>query len=74
MELVIVNGDDWEGLYINGVLVTEGHSISNRELAEAIIERLPRLNISYECKEADIDWLHDRGSLPEKLEKVKLNG
>lgn len=72
MKIVIVNGDTWEGLYINDVLVCQGHSVSLRELGEAICERLPRLNMSFDTKHADLDWLDGEGYLPETLEEVKF--
>jgi len=74
MEIFIANADDWEGLYINGYLVTEGHSISNKELAMAIIDRLPRTGISYESKEVDPTWMSLNSTLPQELSKVKFNG
>ncbi len=33
-KVVVVDGDDWKGLYVNGKLVYENHSIPLRELAE----------------------------------------
>jgi len=60
-----VYGDDWEGLYIDGKLVTEGHAITVEEFAEII-------GVEFNESFADIDWLQEEGSLPEKLEDVKL--
>lgn len=73
MKIVLTYGDDWQGLYINDVLITEGHSVTVAEAVEAISERLPRLDISFETKEANYAWLNDRGGFPDKLEKVKLS-
>ena len=61
----LVSGDDWEGLYINGNLVTEGHQITNEELLEI-------LGVDFNTSLADIDWLEERGSFPEKLTDVKF--
>jgi hypothetical protein len=72
MKIVIVNGDTWRGLYINGVLVCQGHNVTARELGEAICERLPRLDMTYDEKYADLDWLDGEGYLPETLEEVKF--
>lgn len=33
-EILIVDGDDWFGMYVNGELRAEGHSITWQDLAE----------------------------------------
>ena len=58
-------GDDWEGLYVDGELATEGHQLIIEDLADV-------LGIEIEDKYANIDWLEERGSLPNKLEDVKF--
>ena len=74
MRVVLATGDtDWQGLYVNGELVTQGHSVRLDELAEAIISRLPRLDISYEEKTVNYDWMKDRSDLPDDIEKVTFN-
>jgi hypothetical protein len=56
MEIVFAtNDDDWEGLYINGKLVSEGHKLSFGDFAEAF-------GISYAKVSVEID-----GSLPQNL-------
>jgi len=35
-EVVVLSGDDWSGLYVDGKLVYENHSIPLHELAKAI--------------------------------------
>lgn len=62
-DAVIVLGDDWEGLYLDGKLVEEGHSLDARMTLEAV---------GYDVKtmEADAEWLTDRGRLPDKLDEV----
>jgi len=63
----IVYADDWEGLYINGKLVMEEHSLSTASIFEA-------LGVEYDLFEADVEWLADRGNLPPKFEDVKVEG
>lgn len=53
---------DWEGVYMNGQLLEEGHSIDGCQMLDA-------LGISYGFRESS---LGDAGSLPNKLEDVKL--
>jgi hypothetical protein len=33
-DFVVVHGEDWTGLYLNGQLIDENHSFSLREVAE----------------------------------------
>lgn len=69
MQIVIVGSPDgdWEGLYLNGRLVFEGHSITWWQMLEA-------LKIEYQTLEADQDWFYQRGNLPKFLEDVKPSG
>jgi len=61
---VLVNDDCWEGLYKDGMLVTQGHRVEVEDLAEAA-------GLDFEKKFADADWAAERGDLPEKLDEVK---
>lgn len=51
---------DWEGIYVDGKLIAEGHSLDARQTMEAI-------GVEFEHRETD---LKDSGSLPDKLEEV----
>ena len=55
--LFVTNGDDWEGLYIDGVLAIEGHRIS-------AWEAMCVLGINSHSAEIDTPWMHDMGNLP----------
>jgi len=55
---------DWEGVYVDGILKFEGHSIQWWQMLKA-------LGIEYTTFDADDEWLLDRGRLPEKLTEVK---
>lgn len=63
-KITFVSGDDWKGLYVDGKLVYENHSIPNYIV-------LDKLGIDYDEIEADLDWLDKVGCLPEKLSQVK---
>jgi hypothetical protein len=63
-KITYVRGQDWEGLYIDGELVEEGHSICVEEVVEA-------LGFTCERIMADQEWLEDRGDLPYCLGEVK---
>lgn len=57
-------GGDWVGLYVNDVLIFEGHSLSGVQL-------LDLLALPFECVEADEEWLADCGNLPTTLADVR---
>lgn len=64
MKVAIVSGDDWMGLYIDGKLVLEGHSLCLGEVLEAV-------GIKPETITPDNEWLENEGNLPKDLAKVK---
>jgi hypothetical protein len=64
-KFTFVEGDDWVGLYMDGELVYEGHSISPAYLAEL-------LDADFERIWADDAWLYDVGTLPKNLEDVRV--
>ena len=64
--IVIVNADDWEGLYIDGDLKTEGHSLSLQNVLDILkIHTTFRYDVDYE-------WLEEIGRLPKSLSDVKF--
>ncbi len=63
-KLTRVYCEDWEGVYLDGVLVAQGHSVDISDVAAA-------LGVEYQSVEADSDWLEDEGELPESLSDVK---
>jgi hypothetical protein len=63
--IVSSSSGDWDGLYHDGKLVTEGHSLSVREV-------LTLLGFRVEEKEASEGWLEDHGSLPKNLKDVQF--
>ena len=69
-EYVIADGDDWTGLYINGKLVTEGHSISLKETLDIAVETPPT---EVHWREVNLNWLEHFGSLPTNIYDVIWN-
>jgi hypothetical protein len=65
MKITIVSVDDWSGLYVDGVLKLEGHSLEPRMVIEVITGEYP------ESIWADREWAAERGSFPDLLEEVK---
>lgn len=66
--VVIALGDDWSGLYIDGKLVHEGHNIDETWMASLLSEHL---GIDMTAEWVDLDWIYDRGRLPESIEDVE---
>ena len=67
-KLDYVYGDDWCGIYVDGLLVAEGHSLSTMEVVGiCMLHRIDNATSS----PVDIEWLHDRGDLPRQIEDVK---
>lgn len=62
--IVFVDGDDWEGLYLDDRLVEEHHHVRTEDV-------LRHLGFEYEVIYPDQDWLEERGSLPTDLAEVK---
>ncbi len=64
--LVSSASGDWEGLYVNGLLVTEDHKIGRNLMNHFIGTAAP------EEKEAKEDFVENLGSLPTKLSDVEF--
>lgn len=64
-KITIVNGDDWQGLYVDGRLIREDHRLQVDEVL---------ISLGYDLKnlEADGKWLDITGSLPSDLKDVKI--
>lgn len=63
-EITFVLGNDWIGMYIDGKLKNEGHSLRTKDVVED-------LGLSCSTITANEEWLNDRGRLPEKLCDVR---
>lgn len=63
----ISNDDDWEGVYIDGVIADQNHSVDYRY----ILEKLNGMGlIRYEEFLVDQDWMYSQGHLPENLDEI----
>ena len=66
MKVTFVSGDDWQGLYIDGELKREGHSLAARDVLEL-------LGVRCDYVTADQQWLEESGDLPRRLSDVVLD-
>src|SRR5579872_611974 len=55
---VFVDGDEWQGVYVDGVLVEENHQLRTRDV-------LKHFGLADAVVDMDEDWVDMRGSLPE---------
>lgn len=76
---ILIEADDWEGLYVNGTLVKEGHTLNEgMSRIKCFIKLSKKYNFNLEelkecyIKEEDED-LYDIGGFPIKLSELKGN-
>ena len=62
---IVSNNDDWDGMYLDGLIIDQGHQLDWEHI-------LSKLGFSLESKEADYDWLSERGNLPSELDDCKF--
>jgi len=69
MELLFIRDQegDWEGLYKDGQLITQGHSIDWPYVLESILKGS---DISLETANANLTWLYECGQFPDDLQDV----
>lgn len=69
-DLVHVTGDlDWEGFYVNGDLVAQGHRIvADSYLFEQVVKAV---GVNLKKVYYDPEWMESEGQLPWKLSSVK---
>lgn len=61
---IVSNYDNWEGVYVDGELKTEGHSVDSEEI-------LKLLGMDVEKIEVSTDYLGGKvAGLPQKLSKI----
>ena len=64
-KIVIVEGDNWQGLYIDGELKEQYHSLE-------LYTIFKYLDIPVDFINADDEWLRKLGYLPKKIEDIKI--
>ncbi len=65
IKLVTNTDGDYEALYLNGLIVSQNHSVPKHELNQTFMENQP---YNYETFEVSAEWLEEEGGLyPNKL-------
>jgi hypothetical protein len=72
MDITVVHGEDWCGLYINGTLEYEGHSLPWFEVIHALQRIAPDffLNIIETPGDVSSEYLETQGHLPQVLTAI----
>lgn len=73
MDCILVSADDWQGIYINGILTEESHEITH----EYLVELLKNGYASFTFMNVEGEWVYRDGSLPllwEDFCKKELGG
>lgn len=68
-QLALVRGDNWQGLYVNGELVLEDHSISPNSLMSQVLHRHVD---GWDVFDASNEALDTTGRFPKFLKDVVL--
>lgn len=63
MTFTLVSADDWAGLYIDGKLVYQHHSVTARDVLEFG-------KLEHTSFEVDYEWLESQMWLPDNLEDI----
>lgn len=66
-KLVIIECDDWQGLYVNGYLETESHRIRFKDIAE--LTPISDIRIFY-LNDEGINQTEECGNLPSELSDI----
>ena len=61
---LVTNSDDWEGLYIDGKLASEDHSISVSDVCAALDIEMERVEVSTQYLGTKVS------NLPQELSKI----
>lgn len=61
--LLVSNGDDWEGFYVDGELMRQDHSLKPQDILSAMGIEIEKRWVSY-------DYTAERGDLPERLRDI----
>lgn len=77
---ILLKSDDWEGLYVNDLLIDEGHELNEGEeraiyfaqLAKQYNFNLLEMKIKYLSNE-DTERTNDIGSFPDNITDFKHN-
>lgn len=65
-----VSADDWEGVYVDGELVKEGHEVSLKEFTELLKEHNTHDVVFIFFNDYGCEGVAETGSLPENFNDI----
>lgn len=70
--IILAKGDNWEGLYVDGRLMSEGHSLATKDIVEEVLKWR---DVQYDERNIDLYWLDEREEdLPPSISDVVWEG
>ena len=69
VDIVLADADDWQGLYVDGAIEVQDHSVS-LDAAFSVLEG--ETVDSFERKEVSLDWLEAESHFPATLSDVEF--
>lgn len=80
MSVLVLKADDWEGLFIDGKLIDEGHSLEEGSDRIKYFQEASKSH-DFDIMDVKIKWLEDKdeeelmssGSFPDTLKELKGN-
>jgi len=70
-KIVFVAGEDWQGVYVNGELATENHSVMRYYEMEPVFRLIAGVELSRIPQTSALDeYLYENGSLPDTLDEL----
>jgi hypothetical protein len=66
----VTNHDDWDGLYVDGALIWEGHPNKRETLTRTVAAASGKKTTLRFGSLEKADWLYEHGSLPQTLAEV----
>lgn len=69
--IVVAYGDDWQGIYVDGSLLDEGHSLELVPMLKLALGVFNAVPDDVSSRWVDLDWLDNQGSLPSNILDVK---
>lgn len=71
MNILRVVAEDWEGYYLDGKLLVEGHNVDGLMLLESL-KRTVLKDVSIISREVDQKWMEYNGRLPDSSDNIKF--
>lgn len=69
-KVVFVNSDDWQGMYVDGRLEYENHTISSFDMMNVLGKSADGYSFEEEIV-CDQQWIESIGHLPKRLDRVR---